>query len=53
MELTVNDPYPYGLYSPYRAAFGGDGGAGRYRITYARFKSRLRWTESVFEIAGR
>jgi hypothetical protein len=52
IELTVNDPYPYGRYSPYQA-LGGNGGAGRYRISYARFKSRLRWTESVYEIAGR
>ena len=52
MELTVNDPYPYGLYSPYYA-LGGSGGAGRYRISYASFRNRLRWTESVYEIAGR
>lgn len=52
LELTVNDPYPYGIYSPYQAA-GGNGGSGRYAISYNRFKSRLSWTESVYEIAGR
>jgi hypothetical protein len=52
MDVTVNDPYPYGSYSPYQAA-GGNGGAGRYRIPYARFRNRLRWAESLYEITGR
>jgi hypothetical protein len=49
MVLTINDPYPYGFSSPYEAA-GGGGGSGQYTIRYTRFKSRLRWSQSVYGI---
>ena len=49
MNLTVNDPYPYGFSSPYEAA-GGNGGSGQYTIPYLNFRSRLRWSQSVYKI---
>jgi hypothetical protein len=49
MDLIVNDPFPYGVFSPYEAA-GGEGGRGQFTIGYMKFRSRLRWTQSVYRI---
>lgn len=49
MDLTVNDPFPYGSSDPYTAV-GGNGGEGQYTISYKRFKNRLHWTASLYGI---
>lgn len=49
--LTVNDPYPYQYVGNRADPFlrsGGQGGNGRYRISYDNFRRGLVWSESFY-----
>lgn len=52
--VTVNDPYPYGLYpqigNPYMQAGGVLVAPGRYRVPYAVLIGALRWENTLYNI---
>jgi len=56
LVLTVNDPFPFEdmrflwIGNPYHAARAVEDGDGRYEIGYDKFRSKLKWTQTMFRM---
>ena len=56
LMLTVNDPFPFEdmaflwIGSPYVTAHAVDEGDGRYEIEYDAFRSKLKWTQTLYRM---
>ena len=56
LVLTVNDPFPFEdmrflwMTSPYFTAGALEDGDGRYEIGYDKFRSRLKWTQTIYRM---
>jgi Papain-like cysteine protease AvrRpt2 len=56
LMLTVNDPFPFEdmrflwIGSPYVTAKASEDGDGRYEVGYEAFRSKLKWTQTLYRI---
>ena len=57
LMLTVNDPFPFEdmqflwIGSPYVNARASEEGNGQYTVAYDAFRSKLKWTQTLYRIA--
>jgi hypothetical protein len=59
LMLTVNDPFPFEdmvflwIGSPYVTAKASEEGDGRYEVGYEAFRSKLKWTKTLYRMTCR
>jgi hypothetical protein len=57
LMLTVNDPFPFEdmrflwIGNPYITAKASEDGEGRYEVGYNAFRSKLKWTQTLYRIS--